>query len=226
MQPNSKLVYVVLPAMILLLGYAAFAYDLPKWFPFNQEKALNDWQEKIFHGRVMYKVVVGQGAGHLLAKSDEASSGLLYKTRVDIIKTPMMSWLWKVNVFPTKKVKDDGKDGWIERDDYAARVYVIFPSWNFLNIKSLEYVWDENVPVGTVMTSPYFGNIKLIVVESGRANLGRWVFEERNIAADYKKAFGSNPPRYAGAIALMTDADNSSSQAEALYKNLKVGYKK
>jgi hypothetical protein len=222
---NNLSAYLLAAAAVLLFGYAAFAYDLPKWFPFNQEKALNEWQEKVFRGRVMYKVIVGQGAGHLLAKSDEASSGLLYKTKVDIIKTPMISWMWKVNVFP-KKVKDDGKEGWIERDDYAARVYVIFPSWNFLNIKSLEYVWDENLPEGKILTSPYFGNIKLIVAESGRVNIGRWVFEERNVFADYKKAFGSNPPRYAGAVALMTDADNSNSHAEALYKNLKIGYKK
>ena len=43
---------------------------------------------------------------------------------------------------------------------------------------------------------------------------------------DYKKAFGKSAPCYVTAIALMTDADNTLSTAEAFYKDFKVGYKK
>jgi hypothetical protein len=117
------------------------------------------------------------------------------------------------------------KDGWLERDDYAARIYVIFPSWIFSNIKSIEYVWSDDLPKGTVMTSPYFPNIKLIVVESGKKDNNDWVLEERNIYEDYKHAFGANPAGV-GAIALMTDTDNTLSTAEALYTDIKVGYEK
>jgi hypothetical protein len=48
---------------------------------------------------------------------------------------------------------------------------------------------------------------------------------ERNIYEDYKRAFGKNPG-WIGAIALMTDTDNTLSTAEALYTDIKVGYKK
>jgi hypothetical protein len=51
------------------------------------------------------------------------------------------------------------------------------------------------------------------------------VYEERNIYEDYKKAFGRKPGAV-GAIALMTDTDNTLSVAEAFYKDIKVGYKK
>ncbi|MDP2922641.1 MAG: DUF3047 domain-containing protein [Candidatus Omnitrophota bacterium] len=115
--------------------------------------------------------------------------------------------------------------GWLEKDDYAARIYVIFPSWIFTNIRSLEYVWDETKPEGTIIASPYFSNIKLIVVRSGRKNPQEWVFEERNIYEDYKRAFGKNPG-WVGAIAIMTDTDNTLSTAEALYTDIKVGYNK
>jgi hypothetical protein len=117
------------------------------------------------------------------------------------------------------------KAGWLEKDDYAARIYVIFPSWIFTNIKSLEYVWDEKKPKESIITSPYFTNIKLIVLESGNKNPQEWVFEERNIYEDYKRAFGEEP-NWVGAIALMTDTDNTLSTAEALYTDIKVGYKK
>ena len=118
-----------------------------------------------------------------------------------------MSWEWMVKTFPKKEKEPEKDTGWIERDDYAARVYVIFPSWNFMNIKSLEYIWDEDLPENTILTSPYFRNIKLVVVESGKNGVDKWVLEERNIYEDYQKAFGRTPPRYVGAIALMTDAD-------------------
>ncbi|MEK6732008.1 MAG: DUF3047 domain-containing protein [Candidatus Omnitrophota bacterium] len=126
--------------------------------------------------------------------------------------------------FPDKTKPGNAEAGWIEKDDYAARVYVVFPSWNFTNIKSIEYIWDENLPDGTISTNPYFGNIKLIVAESGRKNMNKWVFEERNIYEDYKKCFKGTPPAV-GAIALMTDTDNTLSTAETSYKNIRVGYK-
>lgn len=121
--------------------------------------------------------------------------------------------------------EDNNNKGWIEKDGYAARVYVIFPSLNFRRTKSLEYVRDESLPEGTIMTSPYFKNIKLIVVQSGNKKIGQWIFEKRNIYEDYKKAFGKPPSSNVGAIALMTDTDNTLSTAEALYRNIKVGYK-
>ncbi len=54
--------------------------------------------------------------------------------------------------------------------------------------------------------------------------MDEWVPEERNILKDYKRAFGKTPTQRVGAIALMTDADNTLSTAEALYKDIKVGY--
>ena len=208
----------------ILIIYHAYSYDLPKWFPFNKENSLQEWQEKIFQNKVVYSVESEKKDGYLLAKSDKACSGLVYRMSFDSRKFPMMSWDWKVSKFPDKANKDSVKTGWIEKDDYAARVYVVFPSWNFLNIKSIEYIWDENLPEGTISTSPYFGNIKLIVAESGRKNMDKWVAEERNIYEDYKKCFRGTPP-LVGAIALMTDTDNTLSTAEASYKNIRVGYK-
>ncbi|HOW36454.1 MAG TPA: DUF3047 domain-containing protein [Candidatus Omnitrophota bacterium] len=200
-----------------------------KWFPFNRENALKEWQEKVFRGRVLYAVKPRKEIGYLSAQSDQTCSGLVYHIRFDPRKFPMISWNWKVLKFPAKNEppqKGKGKErGWIERDDYAARVYVIFLSWNFMNIHSLEYVWDENLPEETIISSPYFSNLKLIVVESGKKNMDDWVFEKRNIYNDYKKAFGRAPNRPVGAIALMTDSDNTVSTAEALYMDIKVGYK-
>ncbi len=222
---KQKLIFGLVPVLLIFFFYTAYAYDLPKWFPFNQQNALKEWQEKVFKDRVLYAVEVKNKDGFLSAKSDRACSGLFYKIKFDVFQSPLMSWQWKVTQFPDKKAKNTGETGWIEKDDYPARIYVIFSSWNFMNTKSLEYIWDENLAEGTVKSSPYLDNIKLIVVQSGRANADTWVLEKRDIVADYQKAFGKPPPRYVTAIALMTDSDNTLSTAEAFYKDLKVGYK-
>ncbi|NQT75905.1 MAG: DUF3047 domain-containing protein [Candidatus Omnitrophica bacterium] len=224
---KRKFIYVaILTSSILFICYA-HALDLPKRFLFNKENALEEWQEKVFKNKVMYTVQSEEEA--LLAKSEEGCSGLFYRIGFSPKEFPMISWQWQVVEFPEKAAGETGpfdeKTGWIERDDYAARVYVIFPSLNFSKTRCIEYIWDENLPEGTVMTSPYFKNIKLIVAESGRGNMEKWVLEEYNIYEDYIKVFGEAPRRNVGAIALMTDTDNTLSTAEALYKNIKVGYK-
>lgn len=226
---RQKITYILILAISILFIYCAYANDLPKWFPFNKENALKEWKEKVFKNRVLYVVESKREGGYLSAKSTGACSGLFHRIEFDPKKLPMISWQWKVIKFPEKGKAGipttNKKKGWIERDDYAARVYVIFPSFNFSWTKSIEYIWDEDLPEGIIMTSPYFKNIKLIVGESGRKNIDRWVFEKRNIYKDYKKAFGKSSPPRVGAIALMTDTDNTLSSAEALYRNIKVGYR-
>ena len=221
---KSKFIYILILSIFFLFLYCAYSFDLPKLFSFNKKSALTEWEEKIFKNKVLYAVETKWGKSYLSAKSDKACSGLIYKIQFNPKKFPMFSWNWKVTKFPDKNAATV-RGGWIERDDYAARVYVIFPSWNFMSIRSIEYVWDESLAEGTIITSPYFGNIKLIVTESGTKNLDKWVFEKRNIYEDYKKAFGRFPASNVGAIALMTDTDNTLSTAEAAYKDIKVGYK-
>jgi len=211
---------------VFLVYSAAFAKDLPKQFSFTEEDSLSEWQEKIFKGKVLYSVTLERKEGYLSAYSKESASGIFYKLTFDPKKEPMVSWKWKVLKFPDKKENVASESAWIEKDDYAARFYVIFPGITYNLTRSLEYVWDKTIPEGTIMTSPYFKNIKIIVVESGEDNLGKWVYEERNVYQDFKSAFGKErSPGPVGAIALMTDTDNSISTAEANYDEIKVGYK-
>ena len=223
---QRKSLYLLIAATSILFVYYAHAGNMPKWFLFDEKSSLKEWQEKIFKNKVLYSVEEGLKDGYLSAKSEQASAVLFNRIGFNPKTLPMISWQWKVVQFPEKKgTVVSEKNGWIEKDDYAARVYVIFPSLNFRRTKSIEYIWDEHLPEGTVMTSPYFKNIKLIVVESGTGNMGQWVLEKRNIYEDYKRAFGKAPFGNVGAIALMTDTDNTLSTAEALYKDIKVGYK-
>jgi len=81
---------------------------------------------------------------------------------------------------------------------------------------TLMYVWCNQRPVNSVIQNPRTDRIRKIVVESGAGRLNQWINYERNIRADYEKAFGEPPGALIG-IGLMTDSDNTRSQAQAWY---------
>ncbi len=195
------------------------------WFNFDQNNALKSWEEKIFKGRVLYSIKKDKTGGYLNAYSRDAASAIIHWLKFDPTQKKMVSWKWRVTKFPERKGAEFEESSWIEKEDYAARFYIIFLKFPFFRIKCLEYVWDRDLPVGTILTNPNFNNLKLIIVESGKQKLGEWIYIERNVFEDYKKAFGRNPGR-AGAIAIMTDAENTGSTAEAQYDDIKVGYDK
>ncbi len=85
-----------------------------------------------------------------------------------------------------------------------------------LPFATLMYVWGNRRAPGTVVRSPRTDRIRRIVVESGPAGLNRWNEYERDIRADYERAFGEPPGALVG-IAILTDSDNTHSQARAWY---------
>jgi hypothetical protein len=86
------------------------------------------------------------------------------------------------------------------------------------------YVWCNKRPPGTVISSPRTDRIRTLVVESGPAKLNRWLDYERDIDADYRRAFGEAPGALVG-IGLMTDSDNTRSEVQAWYGPLQLARK-
>ena len=200
------------------------AMDLVKEFTFSDEGPVREWKEKVLRGKTLYRVVAEGNEKFVLATSKSSASALFFKIRMDMARRPVISWRWQVREFPEKNGTEDLSS--VKADDFAARVYVIFPSMLFTNSRALEYIWTENVKEGVIVSSPYSKNMKLVVVESGGQPGGGWVSEERDIYADYVAAFGEEPRYDIGAIAIMTDSDSTGSSAEAAFDDIKIGYKK
>ncbi len=70
--------------------------------------------------------------------------------------------------------------------------------------------------VGSVVVNPRTDRIRKLVVESGSARLKQWLDYERDIRADFRAVFGEEPGPLIG-VALMTDSDNTQSEARAWY---------
>jgi len=174
------------------------------------------WEQKLFSGETNYQVVA-EGTGKVLhARSQGTASGLIFKKEYRLQDYPLLSWRWKVQgIIP--KADETKKSG----DDYAARVYVVFPHWFLPKTKTISYVWANKLAQGATLPSPYTGNAMIVAVESGAAKSGEWQTARRNVLEDYRKLFGEEPPSV-GAIALMTDTDNTGTSAEAWYDDLQI----
>ncbi len=86
-------------------------------------------------------------------------------------------------------------------------------------IAAINYVWDGRAARGEIVRNAYTSRVKMIVVESGSADLDRWIEERRDVAADYRNAFGADPPMISG-VAIMTDTDNTGESAVAYYGDI------
>ena len=81
---------------------------------------------------------------------------------------------------------------------------------------TLMYVWCNHRPVNSVIHNPRTDRIRKIVIESGPQRVNQLISYQRNIKADFEKAFGEAPGALIG-IAIMTDTDNTRSHAQAWY---------
>jgi hypothetical protein len=174
------------------------------------------WQAKVFKGRTDYRVV-GEVTGNVLrAESHGAASALIWKQQVDLQKFPVLSWRWKV-----RNVLAEGDARTRAGDDYAARVYVIFPHWFFPRTRTINYIWANKLSPGAIVPNSYTSRAVMIALKSGEEHAGKWMLESRNVYADYLAIFGEEPP-LAGAIAIMTDTDNTGASAVAWYDDIRL----
>ena len=201
--------------LVLFSPAVSMATDVIELGSFSSS-GLSGWSEKSFQGTTEYRIVEEGGEKVLYAKSEKAASGLVFETDYDPQQFPILSWRWKISEIVSKG-DSRSKSG----DDYAARIYVIFPHWFFPKTKTLNYIWGNQLPKDSFQRNVYTSNAMMIAVESGSAKAGEWVTVQRNLLDDYRKAFGEEPAKV-GAIAIMTDTDNTGETAEAWYGDIKV----
>ena len=175
---------------------------------------LSGWTVKSFKGETEYLIVEEDGQNILKARSNGTASGLVYQTEYSPQEYPILSWQWKVD-----NIISQGDSRTKSGDDYAARIYVVFPHWFFPKTKTINYIWANQLAKGSFQLNPYTSNAMMVAVESGAEQAGQWVRVRRNLVEDYRRAFGEDPPDV-GAIAIMTDTDNTGESVVAWYGDI------
>jgi len=175
------------------------------------------------------------GVTVLRVHSADAAGTAAQPLAVDPSRSPVLAWRWKVD-----RVVEAADLATRRGDDFAARVYVFFdvPPGELplgarvrlllarllygeaLPAAALCYVWDNRHPAGTSAWSPYTDRVRVIVLESGGARAGEWVEERRDVAADYRAAFGA-PLHPVSGVAAGNDTDQTGESATAWFGDLR-----
>lgn len=174
--------------------------------------------------------IVRDGKDDVFSIDAKHAAGAIAHT-LDVPASTILSWRWKVD-HSVAKGDLSKKSG----DDFAARVYVFFDvprsqlSWiqrlklsvagerlgHSIPTAALCYVWDNRHPVGTIAPNAFTSLVRTIVLQSGDAKAGTWQPEQRDLAADFRAAFGHAAPRVTG-IALASDTDNTGGHVKAWF---------
>ncbi len=239
-QVAGLLIAFVLASLPLALAKSAAIIEVGKFSAAQPGDTLPDGWEPVYFDSVerttTYKLVEDDEGGTVVLRaiSDRAASGLKREIFIDPEEYPIVEWRWKV-----ANVLKNGDITKKEGDDTPARLYVVFEydssRAGFLQRVQYEtirmfygryppegtinYVWESNKPVGSMVRSPYEEQVMMIVLESGAKNLNTWLSERRNVYEDYRKAFGKEPTRISG-VALMTDTDNTQESATAYFGDI------
>jgi hypothetical protein len=210
----------VLPILILLLvSTHAWSSDNELHLGRFSAKDLTGWKEQtigLLKSKTVYTLSRDNDRDVLGAHSTKSASGQIYALKLDPKEYHTLKWSWKID-HTIKKGDEKTKDG----DDFAARVYVVFPRGFFSKTRAICYVWANRLPKGEHVVSPFTSNIITVAVDSGEDLAGHWTFHQRNIYEDYRTFFGEEPPRI-GAVALMTDTDNTGATATGYYGDISL----
>jgi len=169
------------------------------------------WQLKEKSGKADFSVVKDGDLNVLQLRSADTSFSIQKEVKVNLKQYPVVSWKWKVTKLP--KGGDFRK---MKTDDQAAQLFLAFTK-----TKSIVYIWDTTAPEGLMSEAiaPPLMTIKLVVVRSGPAELGKWVTETRNVYEDYKKFYGEEPPAVK-AMRLQINSQHTGTSAESYFADV------
>lgn len=186
-----------------------------------------------------FELVVDEGKTVLKVDSSNSAGSMAVPVALLGAQTSStLQWRWKVDRVLEKADMDDKL-----HDDHSARLYVFFdvpleslPFADRTKIKlarsisgvdvptaALIYVWDNKHRVGYTAWSPFTRQLRKIVLQSGPAAVGQWRSESRDVAADFKEAFGFDAPAILG-ISVGNDTDNTDDRMTTWFGD--VGFKK
>ena len=181
--------------------------------------------------------VAGRKVLEGLADTDGGASALECPLSVALGAETTLSWRWMSHTVPKEARSDDS-----DLDDAAARVVVSFEGpVDQLSLKdrlfyemvhtftgkqlpyaTLIYVWDSQLPVGSVVPYGRTSRIQFLVVQSGTSQCGQWMPHERRLAQDYAQVWHEPVPPRLSSVGVMVDSDDLHQRQVTWFDDLQV----
>lgn len=166
----------------------------------------------------------GQGDGSFIWRRVQGAPGCL-------------TWRWRVEAAPpptdlTRRGGDDravtvavGFEGWPTRSSVWQRTQHAIAQARAgshpLPRSMLIYAWGGTGQEPALFYSPWMGGLgKVRILRPATAPSGRWFEERVNLAADWRAAFGGDPPPLQE-IAIGTDGDDTRSRISAMVERIR-----
>ena len=221
------------PTALLLLALAGCATPTPPADP-------EGWHGVALPGKraTHYHWTDKEGRRALAAEADQSASMWRRKLRVDPggLGHVRFSW-WVQDTLPGADVSAAG------RSDAPAAVmfafdgdHALLSARNRMMFELAESLSGERPPYATLMyvfghdgaepgqvvVHPRTDRVRKIVLDAGPEQIRRWRDHRRDLAADFRRAFGEAPGALLS-VAYMTDADNTQQRARAWYGPVEFG---
>jgi hypothetical protein len=191
------------------------------------------WTHQTFPGKraSSYRYERKDGRDALMAHAVSSASMLRQKVRIEpeYLGQLRFSWMVPTLIEAADLAHRDGDDSPVrivlafagDRAGFSAKDAALSELSELLTgeplpYATLMYVWSNRRTPETVIHNPRTSRIRKMVMETGAGRLNQWLDYERDVRTDYIKAFGE-PPGALLAIGIMTDTDNTGSQAQSWY---------
>jgi hypothetical protein len=227
-------------ALLCALSAPLHADALPAFSSLTAGGDITGWTPWTLGGKAApadFRLAELDGRTVLRAEARDAASALIHAGRFDPQATPWLNWRWRADRLP-----EGGRFATRDGDDYALRIYVLFDlpldrlsfgartkirlarTFYGRDVPTavLCYVWDTRVEPGTRAWSAYTDRVRMIAVDGAGSATGGWRTVSRNVAEDFREAFGEAAPAITG-IVVASDTDNTHGDALGWFGDIRFG---
>ncbi|MEM0962365.1 MAG: DUF3047 domain-containing protein [Bacteroidota bacterium] len=227
--------------MAAALAVTAFTlpdYIVASFSNMQPSGTINGWEQLSLGDAAPSRYALVEDGGQTVVRgtASNSASGLVRRFEIEPSRFPILTWRWKA-----ENVISGGNIRRRSGDDYPARIYVLFDfdpadlsfgdrvkyralralGYDEIPVRAISYVWANRASETQPVPNAFTDWVHMIPVESGDANVGTWQTERRDLVADYRAAFGEDPPAVAG-VAIMSDSDNTGGSATAYFGDIRM----
>jgi Protein of unknown function (DUF3047) len=194
------------------------------------------WQElsfSKFRALTKFELIDDNGTTVAHAISDNSSSVMLENIDIDPRDFQILTWRWKALVPGANSTSRRTEDAPVrliiafdgDKDKLSFSDSMTFAESRALlgvdpPYATLEYTWGDGAAKESVIENGWNPRIRLLLAQSGAERVGEWVTETRNIAADFRRAFGEEPGRIVS-IGIHCDSDATETKSEGFFGDIR-----